>query len=193
MSENSDVNDAVLDAARAAFHAKGYVKTSVRGIAAAAGVAPEMVRRYYGSKDQLFAAAMLLPFDPAKAVPQILAPGLEGMGARLVRAMLETLRDEETREDLLALVQAGTSASRAAAGVREFIEQAVVDRVASVIGVPDARLRANLISAYLIGVGVNRYIVKIDPLASMSDDDVVRLVAPTIQDWLTPTKPLPGS
>lgn len=188
-----DARDAVLDAARAAFNARGYIRTSMKGVAAAAGVAPEVVTRYYQSKDKLFAAAMRLPFDPASAIPDLMAPGLDGMGERLTRVTLETLADPQTRDDLVGLFKAGASAGRATSGLREFIEQEMVDRLARTIGVPDARLRANLISSYLLGVAVNRYALKLEPIASMSEDDVVRIVAPTIQDWLTPRKPIPGS
>ena len=190
---SDDVREAVLDAARVAFRTSGYVKTSMRGVAAAAGVAPEVVSKYYASKDKLFAAAMRLPFDPGSAIPALVAPGLDGMGERLVRVTLETLSDPEAREDLIALARLGGSTSRAAGGLQEFVEQRVIDRLAVVIGVPDARLRLNLISSYLIGIAINRYVTGLEPIASMSEDDLVRLTAPTVQDWLTPTKPLPGS
>ena len=190
---NDDVREAVLGSARAAFHARGYVRTTVKGVAAAAGVAPSVVGKYWGSKDQLFAAAMKLPFDPATAVPQLVAPGLDGMGERLVRVTLDTLGDEENREDLIALFRAGASGAKAAAGVKEFFEQSVLDRLARSIGVPDARLRVGLISSYLIGIAVSRYVTKLEPLASMSEDDLVRVVAPTIQAMLDPSTPLPGS
>lgn len=188
-----EVREAVLDSARAAFHARGYARTSMKTIAAAAGVAPEVLGKYYGSKDKLFAAALMLPFDPATAIPQLVAPGLEGMGERLTRVALQTLGDPETRDDLVALARAGASTGKAVTGLRSYLEEGVVDRLAGIIGVPDARLRANLIVSYLLGIAINRYVVRLDPIASMSDDDVVRLVSPTIQDWLTPTKPLPGS
>lgn len=188
-----DVRDAVLDAARAAFHAKGYARTSMKSVAAVAGVAPEVVGRYYQSKDRLFAAAMRLPYDPASAIPELVAPGLDGMGERLTRITLETLGDPETRDDLIALARAGASTGKAASGIKGFVEEGVVDRLAVIIGVPDARLRANLITSYLLGIAINRYVVRLEPIASMSEDDVVRLVAPTVQDWLTPTKPLPNS
>jgi AcrR family transcriptional regulator len=187
-----DVRDAVLDSARAAFHTKGYVRTTIKGVAAAAGVAPEVVSRYWGSKDKLFAAAMKLPFDPSTAVPELVAPGLDGMGERLTRTTLDTLGDPEAREDLIALFRAGSSTTRAAAGLRVFLEESILDRLARYIGVPDARLRVALISSYLIGVTVNRYIVKLEPLASMPEDDLVRVVAPTVQSWLDPAIPLPG-
>ncbi len=188
-----DVRDAVLDAARAAFHARGYVRTSVKGVAAAAGVAPEVVNRYWNSKESLFAAAMQLPFDPASAVPRLVAPGLDGMGERLTRATLDLLADEETRNDFIALFQAGASATKAARGMQDFIERSIVDRLVRVVGVPDARLRVNLIISYLMGIGTSRYVIRLEPLASMPEEDVIKLVAPTIQNWLDPMKPLQRS
>lgn len=188
-----DVRDAVLDAARAAFHARGYVRTSVKGVAAAAGVAPEVVNRYWNSKESLFAAAMQLPFDPASAVPRLVAPGLDGMGERLTRATLDLLADEETRNDFIALFQAGASATKAARGMQDFIERSIVDRLVRVVGVPDARLRVNLIISYLMGIGTARYVIRLEPLASMPEEDVIKLVAPTIQNWLDPMKPLQRS
>ena len=186
-----EVRDAVLDAARAAFHTSGYAKTTVRGVAAMAGVAPSVVSKYYDNKEAMFAAAMRLPFDPSRAVPELIAPGLDGMGERLVRATFEIFEDEETREDLMALFQAGSSAGRAAASMREFLEESIVDRLAGVVGIPDARMRASLISAQLIGLGIVRYIVRLEPLASAPEEQVVRIYAPIIQDLLDPSKPLP--
>jgi len=186
-----EVRDAVLDAARAAFHTSGYAKTTVRGVAAMAGVAPSVVSKYYDNKEAMFAAAMRLPFDPSRAVPELIAPGLDGMGERLVRATFEIFEDEETREDLMALFQAGSSAGRAAASMREFLEESVVDRLAGVVGIPDARMRASLISSQLIGLGIVRYIVRLEPLASAPEEQIVRIYSPIIQDLLDPSKPLP--
>jgi hypothetical protein len=123
-------------------------------------------------------------------VPELVAPGLDGMGERLTRAVLDMLSDEDTRNDLIALFQAGTSTAKAAKGMQQFLEQSVVDRLVRYIGVPDARLRVNLIMSYLLGIATSRYILRLEPLASMSEDDVVRLVAPTVQNWLDPGKPL---
>lgn len=165
----------------------------MKAVAAAAGVTPDVVSKYYQSKDKLFVAALRLPFDPASSIPTLVAPGLDGMGERLTRVTLETLGDPETREDLIALARAGTSTGKAVAGLKGFIEQDIADRLAGAIGVPDARLRANLITSYLLGIAINRYVIRLDPLASLSDEEVVRLVSPTVQDWLTPNKPLPGN
>lgn len=187
-----EVQDAVLDAARVAFRSRGYVRTTMKGVAAAAGVAPEVMSNYYNSKDQLFQAVIRLPLDPLGSIPTLVAPGIDGLGERLTRVTLETFQDPEAREDLLALARAGVSSGKAVAGLRATIEEGIVDRLAGVIGVPDARLRANLITSYLIGIAIGRYVVRMEPLASLSDDEVVKLVSPMVQAWLTPTKPLSG-
>ena len=186
-----DLRASVLDAARAAFAARGYARTTLKGVAAAAGVAPEVMRRYYHNKGELFAAAMRLPTDPASAIPALLAPGLEGLGERMVRLMLATLSDPEVREDMLSLIRAGASAATLTRALQEYMEINVIDRVVTAVGVPDARMRVALISSYLVGVGAGRYVIRMEPLASASDEYVVRLVSPTIQALLDPRTPLP--
>jgi len=156
-----------------------------------AGVAPSVAAKYYENKEAMFAAAMKLPFDPSAAIPQLLAPGLDGMGERLVKATFEVFGDEATRAELMTLFQAGASTGKAVASLREFIEESVVDRLAGAVGIPDARMRASLISSHLIGLGTVRYLVKLEPLASAPEEQVLRIYAPLIQELLDPTKPLP--
>ena len=91
---------------------------------------------------------------------------------------------------MISLFQAGASTAKAAQGMQVFLPQSIVDRLVRYIGVPDARLRVNLIMSYLLGVATSRYVLKLEPLSSMAEDDVVKLVAPTIQTWLDPSKPL---
>lgn len=187
-----EVADAVLDAARVAFHTRGYARTTMKGVAAAAGVAPSMMKKYYANKEQMFAAAMRLPFDPSRSVPELLAPGLEGMGERLVRGTFDVLSDEDARQQIIDLFQAGASAGKAAQSLREFLEESVVDRIASVVGIPDARMRAALISSHLVGLMATRFVIKLEPLASAPEEQVVRIYGPLIQDLLDPTKPVKG-
>lgn len=191
MSSSDDITRAVLDAARAAYARRGYLNTTVKGVAAAAGVAPDVVRRYYANREALFAAAMRLPADPATSIAQLLAPGIDGLGERLVRVTLRMLDDPETRDQLAAMMRDGAGASKATASLREFLESAVVDRVATVLRVPDARMRVTLATSYLVGVAASRYVLRLEPLASASEDEVVLLVAPAIQAALTGPSPAP--
>ena len=190
MSSSDDVSKILLDAARAAYDKRGYLGTTIKGVAAAAGVAPDVAMRYYRNREQLFAAAMRLPFDPATSIAQLLAPGIDGLGERLVRITLRMLDDPETRDQLTEMVRAGAGASKATASLREYLESAVVDRVVAVLGVPDARMRVSLATSYLLGIASMRYVLKIEPLASATEDEVVALVAPAVQAALTtPTQP----
>ena len=188
-----DISKVVLDAARAAYARRGYLNTTVKGVAAAAGVAPDVVRRYYANREALFAAAMRLPVDPATSIAQLLAPGIDGLGERLVRVTLRMLDDPETRDQLAAMVRDGAGASKATASLREFLESAVVDRVASALRVPDARMRVTLATSYLVGVAASRYVLRLEPLASATEDEIVLLVAPAVQAALTGPAPASGA
>lgn len=190
---STDPRARLLEAARSAFAASGYARTTMKGVAAAAGVAPEVLRRYYDSKGDLFAAALRLPTDPATAVPALLAPGIEGLGDRLVRFMLTTLDDPQTRADLLGMLRAGGSAYSSTRTLQEYVESTVLDRVVAAVGVPDARMRVALISSYLMGIAIGRYVARIEPLASASDEHVVRMVGPVVQSLLDPRIPLPAA
>ncbi len=187
------MRDAALAAARSAFAARGYARTTYKGIAAAAGIAPAVLRKYYDSKGDLFAAAVRLPTDPASAIPTLLAPGIDGLGERLVRFTLDTLGDQEVREDLMAMIRAGASAAQVTKSLQSYLEVNVVDRIVTAVGVPDARMRVALISSYLVGIAAGRYLMRIEPLASAPEEQVVRMVSPTIQALLDPRVPLPGS
>lgn len=196
----ADVAAAVTAAARSLFVSRGYAKTTMKSVATAAGVAPSIVTSMYRNKEQLFTAAMTLPFDPVRAIPLLVAPGLDGMGERIVRLALGVMADEQVRKDAGAVVGAArglidTPPDGAAIGslraISGFVQEEVIDRALSAAGVPDARMRAALVSAYLAGILSTRYIVRLEPLASATDDDVVALVGPVIQQLIDPTVPLP--
>ena len=184
MTNTDDIKHVVLDAARGMYARQGYVKTTIKGVAAAAGVAPDLVRRYYASREELFAAAMRLPVDHATAIAQLLAPGFDGLGERLVRVTLRMLDEPETRDQIAAMVRDGAGAAKASAALREFLESVIVDRVAAALRVPDARMRVTLAISYVVGVAGSRYVLRMEPLASATEEEVVRLVAPAVQTAL---------
>jgi AcrR family transcriptional regulator len=189
---SDDPREALVTVARDIIAKRGYVGLTMKTASAAAGVTPDVARRYYRNREALFAAALRLPVNPAAAIPALVAPGIEGLGERLVRYTLDVLKDAETRAELVSLARTGVNAGHAVAGLQDFLEQAVVDRIATMIGVPDARMRSALITSYLLGVAMTRYGIRLEPLASVSEDEVIRMVAPVIQDLLDPRKPLPG-
>ncbi len=191
-------NGGIIGVARSMFLNSGYARTTIKSIAAAAGVAPIVVANLYTNKEALFAAAMSFPSDPQKAIPALVAPGIQGMGERLVRGTLQLVADQQVRDDLLKAANAGRSFNSGIdmfaviKPLSDYFQSAVVDRALILMGIPDARIRGALISSYLTGVIAYRYFLAIEPLASLSQEQVVALVSPVVQDLLDPTKPLPG-
>ena len=188
-----DLTSSILGAARLVLGARGYANTTIKTVAAAAGVAPGVVRSLYTNKEQLLAAALRVPFDPAGSIPKLIAPGLDGMGERLVRLTLQLSSDEQVRKDATNLMQSARTSTSIdqLRGLTEFLQATLLDRLVEAMGVPDARMRGALITAYLAGVAATRSMLNIEPLASATDEVIVALVAPTIQRLLDPTQPLP--
>ncbi|HEX6756527.1 MAG TPA: TetR family transcriptional regulator [Mycobacteriales bacterium] len=180
-----NTRDDVLAAARTVFADRGYRNASLRAIAAEAGVDAGMVRHFFGDKDGLFRAAMELPIDPSVLLPALLAPGLDGLGERVVRFFLGVWDAPATRGPFLALVRSVTSHEESAAMFREFFTERMLGRIAAALDRPDAELRGSLVASQLVGLAMVRYIIRIEPLASASVDQVVAAVAPTLQRYLT--------
>jgi AcrR family transcriptional regulator len=187
-----DPRGPILDAARLAFASRGYASTTVKSVAVAAGVAPAVVKSLYDNKEQLFAAAMQLPVNPSQAIPALFAQGLDGMGERIVRLALTMMSENRVRSDVSGVVQGSPRIEKNVRTVAEFMHLSLVDSLVTVIGVPDARMRVSLISAHLSGLAATRYVFRLEPLASASDDEIVRIYGPLIQDLLDPTCPLTG-
>ncbi|MFD2122588.1 TetR family transcriptional regulator, partial [Streptomyces cirratus] len=172
-------------APRAEFAARGYDKTSVRGIAKAAGVDPALVHHYFGSKDDLFAAAIELSLEPALVVPMILGGGPEGIGERLARYFLGVWENPVTRVPLLAVIRSALTHEAAAKVLRALILRRVLERVAADLNVPDPTFRAELAASHMVGIAILRYVVQVEPLASADPEAIISLVAPTLQRYLT--------
>lgn len=181
----SGSREAILDAARDSFGRSGYDATSLRAIARSAGVDPALVHHFFGSKEAVFAAAMALPIDPARLIAEVLEPGHEQVGERLARHFLALWETPATRAPLLGLIRSAVSHEQAAALLRGFLTTVVLGRIAAALDRPDAELRATLCGSQLVGLAMVRYVVKVEPLASADPETIVRMIAPTLQRYLT--------
>jgi AcrR family transcriptional regulator len=182
-----DTREAILTAARDAFAAKGFDGASIRAIATAAGVDPALVHHYFGTKERLFLATVNAPIDPGDVVPAALAGDLDTLGERVVRMFLSVWDDPRTGPPLIALVRTSLQHDWSARMLREFLSAQVLRRIVQRLEVEpaEAAIRGTLVASQMLGVGLARYLLKIEPLASAEVDDVVRLIAPTIQRYLT--------
>ncbi|MFD6341948.1 MULTISPECIES: TetR family transcriptional regulator [unclassified Streptomyces] len=175
----------ILDAARTEFAERGYDKTSIRGIAKAAGVDPALVHHYFGTKDEVFAAAIEVSFEPALMLPTLLAGGPDGIGERLARFFIGVWENPVTRAPLLAVIRSALTHEAAAKVLRTFVLRRLLERVAEELDVPDPTFRAELAASHMIGIAFLRYVIRAEPLASVDTEEIIRMVAPTIQRYLT--------
>jgi AcrR family transcriptional regulator len=173
----------ILTQAREQFAAKGYAGTSVRAVAAAAGVDAALVHHYFGTKDDLFLAALQVPLDPRAVLLPVAEGGLDGAGERLLRTFLTVWDDEPTRLPLLTLVR-GVFEPDGQRLVRDGFMRLVLTPVGAALGIEDADLRLSLVASQLMGIVLARYVVGLEPLASASHDQLVAAYAPVLQRYL---------
>jgi AcrR family transcriptional regulator len=183
---DSGAREAILSAARHSFGTAGFSGTTIRGVARAAGVDAALVHHYFGTKDELFAAALELPFDPTVVVPQLLAGGLDGLGERLARTFLEIWDATPGQGPMLALLRSAVSDERAASSLRDFLTLVVLGPLAAASPAEDAPLRASLAASQMVGVAVARYVVRLEPLASAPPHVLAPLVGATLDRYLSP-------
>ncbi|GAA2210396.1 TetR family transcriptional regulator [Nonomuraea monospora] len=180
---SADTRGEILAAARKVFAEKGFDKATVRGIAREAQVDPALVHHYFDTKEGMFAAAMELPINPQQIIPVLLDGPREETGERLVRLILRLTADEKTRAPMLALLRSAMSNEQAVGMVREFFTSALLFQVADRLGVPHLRIEAAF--AQMLGVVVARYVLRLEPLASAGHDELVEILAPTLQRYFT--------
>ncbi len=180
----ADTRAALLDAARVEFAERGYEAATVRRIAERAGVDPAMVNHWFGGKEALFTASIDLPVSPAEIRAQVVPGDPEELGARIVGRFL-SVWDATGGGPLAALLQSVAGHDKAATMLREFITQMLIAPIVATVA-PDAHmLRGSLVASQLIGLGLARYVLRLEPLASADHAAVVAAVAPNLQRYLT--------
>lgn len=182
---NPDTREAILTVARARFADIGFDKTSVRSIAAEAGVDSALVHHYFGTKRELFLAAVAMPVDPHVVLAAILNAPLEQAGEQLLRTVLG-IWDSALGDAVQAAFRTAISGESTGL-VRDFLIEVVLRELIDRIDDPPGSgpLRATLLASQMSGLFVVRYLLGVEPLASLSIDEVVTLVGPTMQRYLT--------
>jgi AcrR family transcriptional regulator len=184
-----DTRAAILDSARALFASGGLSGTSIRAVAAKAGVDPALVHHYFGTKEDLFVAALALPIDLRDVLAGVAASGEpEQVAERLLRVFFSVWDDPELQLPLIALARSLTDPSSKEL-MRDGFLRVVIGPIAAAVGVEDPETRMPIVASQIMGLILMRYLLQVEPIASMSADDLVQVYAPTIQRYLT--GPLP--
>jgi len=179
-----DTKAAILAAARESFAAAGFGGTTIRAIATEAGVDAALVHHYFGSKDDLFVAALALPVDPREVIGAAVAGPAEEAAEKLIRTFLSVWDDPGFQPALLATVRR-TLEPGGDKLIREGFLPVVLIPVGEQLGLDRPELRMPLVASQVIGLILARYVVRVEPIASLDTERLVSIYAPTIQRYLT--------
>jgi AcrR family transcriptional regulator len=179
-----DTRDHILAIARRGFATRGYEATSLRSIAAEAKVDAGLVIHYFGTKDGLFAAATAFPEGISQLLGSLTTLPRPEFTTALVQAYLHFVDSDSSRNAILALVRSAVSNEKAAATLREFLAAKLLPVIASMTGHRDAERRAALVAAQLIGIAMMRHVLRLEPLATATPDELAALVGPVIEQYL---------
>jgi AcrR family transcriptional regulator len=181
----SDTRDRILVSARELFARNGIDKTSIRSIASGAGVDAALVHHYFGTKQQLFAAAIHIPIDPMQVIGPMRETPVEDLGLTLPSLLLP-LWDSELGSGFIATLRsllAGNEVSLVRSFLQEVISVEVGNRVDRPAG--SGKIRVQFVASQLVGVVMARYILELEPFKSLPVQQIAETIAPNLQRYLT--------
>lgn len=182
-TERSEASrSAILVAARRCLASRGYSGTTIRAVAAEAGIDPSMVMRYYGSKKGLFSAAI----DVDLGFPDLRGRPRRQLGRLMAEHVVARWEAESTEDGIVLLLRSSATHADAADRLHEIFAQQVAPLVSTLE--PDqeiAEVRAAMMATQVLGVALCRYIVRLPPMATMEPEQLVNLIAPVFQHYLT--------
>jgi AcrR family transcriptional regulator len=181
----SDTRERILTSARELFARNGIDKTSIRAVAAAAGVDPALVHHYYGTKQQLFAAAIHIPIDPMEIIGPLRETPVEEIGYKLPRLLLP-LWDSEMGKGFIATIRSLLAGSDVSL-IRSFLQEVITVEVGSRVDDPPGSgpIRVQFVASQLVGIVMARYILELDPFKSLPVEQIAETVGPNLQRYLT--------
>ena len=181
----SDTRERILASARDLFARNGIDKTSIRAIAAGAGVDPALVHHYFGTKTQLFAAAIHIPIDPMDVIGPLREVPVEQLGHTLPSILL-ALWDSEMGKGFIAELRSLLAGNEVTL-IRSFLQEVITQEVGSRVDNPPGSgpIRIQFVASQLVGVVMARYILELDPFKSLPVEQIAETIAPNLQRYLT--------
>ena len=182
---SSNTRDRILASARELFARNGISNTSIRTVAATVGVDSALVHHYFGTKEQLFAAAVHIPIDPMDVIGPLRDVPVEELGYRLP-SMLLPLWDSEIGAGFIAMLRSILAGSEVNL-FRTFIQDVIAVEVGPRVDNPPGSgvIRIQLVASQLVGVVMARYILELEPFASLPPQQIADTIAPNLQRYLT--------
>jgi AcrR family transcriptional regulator len=177
---DSDARAQILAAARKLFAEHGFEGTTLRAVAREAGVDGALPSYHFGSKGDLFAAALELPVSPRDALAGVLAEAEHDEIATQLLTTLVGIWDVVGGGPLAALLRSATSQEQLLQG---FLKSEILPLLRTAIRGDDAELHAAGAASQVMGLVMARYVLGVEPLASAAPEDVVATIAPSLQRY----------
>lgn len=179
--------DRIVAAARESFAQQGWAGTSLRGVARTAGVDARLVSYYFADKTALLQSCLQPPPGFAERVAAAAAAPLATRGRALLEAMLANWNDPDSAVILRSVLLTAAHEPLARHHLQAVFRGSLIGTVAGGLTAtdPDDRsLRAGLVAGQIVGVFMTRYVWRIPPLSDLTDEQLIRLIAPTVQRYL---------
>ncbi|MEC4763678.1 TetR/AcrR family transcriptional regulator [Mycobacterium sherrisii] len=175
----------IVAAARDEFARHGWAGTTIRAVARAADVDPALVYHYFGSKEGLLDAATNPPKKFLDNVATTWTTPTDQLGAALITLLLASWADDEVGPTLRAILQTAAHEPATREKLRRVVEGSLMGVAELGNDERDRLIRSGLISSQMMGFALMRYVWKIEPVASMTDDEVIAAIAPNLQRYVS--------
>jgi AcrR family transcriptional regulator len=174
----------ILAAARDEFAEQGWAGTTLRAVARAADVDPALVYHYFGSKEGLLDAATNPPQKWLDSIAKVWTTPVDQLGTALITLLLASWAHDEIGPTLRAILQTAAHEPSTREKLRRVVEGSLMGVSELGSDERDRLTRSGLISSQMMGFALMRYVWKIEPVASMPDDEVVAAIAPNLQRYV---------
>jgi AcrR family transcriptional regulator len=174
----------ILAAARDGFAEQGWAGTTLRAVARTADVDPALVYHYFGSKEGLLDAATNPPQKWLDSIAKVWTTPVDQLGTALITLLLASWADDEIGPTLRAILQTAAHEPSTREKLRRVVEGSLMGVSELGSDERDRLTRSGLVSSQMMGFALMRYVWKIEPVASMPDDEVVAAIAPNLQHYV---------
>lgn len=174
----------ILAAAREEFAQHGWAGTTLRAVARGADVDPALIYHYFGSKEALLDAATAPPARWLESVAATWATPPHRLGVALLRLMLGAWADDEIGPVLRAILLTAAHEESTREKLRRVVEGSLMGAAQVGVDEADRRARSGLIASQIMGLAMMRYVWRVEPVASMAEDDLVAAIGPNLQRYV---------
>ncbi|MFT8639961.1 TetR/AcrR family transcriptional regulator [Bifidobacterium sp.] len=184
---SDDAEREILQAARIEFGRRGYDDATIRAIAKSAHCDPKLVHYYFGSKEKLF-SQVIVDIYRQQDLGGILQQSAErttlDVTTEFAREYLRTVEMPGIQEAYIALIRGIGSNEHVRTIFLQFLHEQIMALTGDTLRLDNAKLRTTLFGSQLLGLANMRYVLKLEPLASMPVEQLAELIAPTLEHYL---------